>query len=41
MGHVNLQVKLKEKQLEEDTKELFASIIPNGVTYFFGRKAGI
>lgn len=41
MDHIYLKVKLKDKQIEEGTKELLASVMPKRVTCFiYSRKTG-
>ena len=41
MDHIYLKVKLKDKQIEEGTKELLASVMPKSVTCFiYSRKTG-
>jgi len=41
MGNIYLKVKLKDKQIEEETKELLACVMPKSVTCFiYGRKTG-
>jgi len=41
MDDIYLKVKLKDKQIEEGTKELLASVMPKSVTCFiYSRKTG-
>ncbi len=41
MDHIYLKVKLKDKQIEQGTKELLASVMPKSVTCFiYSRKTG-